>query len=65
MLSNPTPQLAYVKRNFIPAVRNYLRAITGTIEVDTPFKYQKLRTNDFTIMEAALELDLTDIQYSD
>ena len=61
MLSNPVPELAYIKSNFIPAVRNCLRTITGTIEVDIPFTYPKLRTNDFTIMAAALELDLTDI----
>ena len=62
VLSNPNPKLAYVKSNFNPAVRTYLRTITGTIDVDTPFTYPKLRTNNFTIMEAALVLHLTDIQ---
>ena len=53
VLSNQAPEIAYVKSNFIPAVRTYLQTITGTIEVDTPFTYPKVRTNDFTIMEAA------------
>ena len=61
-LTNPSPKLVYVQSNFIPVVRDYLCTIHGTIEVDTPYIYPKLRTNDIPIMEAAQLLELTDIQ---
>ena len=62
VLTNPTTDLSYTQSNFIPAVRNYLCKIQGSIKVDKPYIYPKLRSNDKSIMEIAQELDLTSIQ---
>lgn len=56
------PTLPHIQGRCIPAVRQYLNNIGGSITIDKTYVQNPLRLNDRSIMEIALEHPLTDIQ---
>jgi len=63
ILEHPENELPYVKGRYIPAVRQYLQDIGGTIELENKYVQQKLRENDTNIIETVMDrLDLTTVQ---
>ena len=55
-------EIQYVKGKVIPATRRFLSEIDSKIHLDNTFIRPKLRSNDVSIMDRAITMELTDIQ---
>ena len=62
LLKYPEIKLPHLKGKIIPAIREYLAKIGGTIHLDNKMIQPPLRKNDVCLMDVAREMEITPIQ---